>query len=656
MGDAARTNGRPRLSDAEIDAIAERLRGGQYLDDNLHERLFRQPKEAELLYAGKASKGQVLAYTMAVPLQTLKTFGEDDEAWTNKLVFGDNLQVLKTLLEMKERGELRNADGSPGIRLCYIDPPFATLREFGGTQGQQAYRDKIEGAQFIEFLRKRLIFIRELLSDDGTLFVHLDPKKGHYIKIILDEIFSGHFRNELIWWYWNKLQGNINRFPSNHDCIYVYSRTTQPYFKELMEEREEISRLIKRVWDPKKKKLVNAKGPDGKVIYYEKDDRRVDDVWRHSMLQPADRTEWVDYPTQKPEVLLDLVIESSSNEGDLVLDCFVGSGTTAVAAERLGRRWIVVDSGKLAIYMTQRRLLQLTEGRGRRKALPSRRPFELCTAGLYENDLLETLPYKKYEEFCLELFGCRPDAYTIGGIPMAGSRKGGPVHFFPFHKVDAVMGREYIDSVHKRLKSKVSGAIYLVAPFSACDPGLFENVIPLDENIYFILRVPYSVIAALHGRDFQLPPQACSEDEVNDALDSFGFDFVQPPELEVTYRRTRERLKAEIKTFARGGLDPDEFDGLEDQGRGDLAMVMIDAKYDGNFRLTEHHYGDDLEAADWKFEIARIGAGKEAMIIYMDTHGNERREVVTFDPPKRAPRRSSRARRTTRKTGAKTRA
>jgi DNA modification methylase len=636
MTDERANSGVPPLTDAEINAIACRLRQGQFLDDHYRERLFREPKEAELAYAGKGSKGEILAETMAVPLQALKRFGDNGEEWTNKLVFGDNLQVLKTLLEMKERGELRNADGSPGFRLCYIDPPFATLREFGGKKGQQAYRDKIEGAQFIEFLRKRLVFIRELLADDGTLFVHLDPKKGHYIKVVLDEIFSGHFRNEIIWWYWNKLQGNINRFPSNHDCIYVYSRTDKPYFQELMEERDDVQRLIKRVWDGKKKKLVNAKGPGGKVIYYEKDDRRIDDVWRLSMLQPADKTEVVDYPTQKPEALLDLVMESSTKEGDLVLDCFVGSGTTAVVAERRGRRWIAVDSGKLAIYTSQRRLLELTEGRGRNKAMESVEPFELCTAGLYENQLLEKLPYTDYERFCLELFGCRAEAHEIAGIPMAGTRKGGLVHFFPFMRIDAVMGRRYIEDLHDRLKSKVSGAVYVVVPVSACDPGLFEDVIRLDENVYFVLRVPYSVIEALHGRDFKVPPQPSSLAEVNDALDSFGFDFVQPPEVEVSYRRTQKALKVSVTSFARGGLDPDDFSELPDQGRGDLAMVMIDSSYDGQvFRLTDHLFGAELAESEWQFAIERKRGDKEVMLSFMDTHGNERREIVSF-APKRA--------------------
>src|SRR5205085_8213724 len=127
------------------------------------------------------------------------------------------------------------------------------------------------------------------------------------------------------------------------DNIYVYGKGPGTYFQALMEEREELATLIKRVWDQKKGKLVNAKGPDGKVLYIEKEDKRVDDVWRLSMLQPADRKERVDYPTQKPLALLHIMLDASSKPGDFVLDAFVGSGTAAVAAERMGRRWVAID-------------------------------------------------------------------------------------------------------------------------------------------------------------------------------------------------------------------------------------------------------------------------------------------------------------------------
>jgi DNA modification methylase len=620
----------PELTDAEINAIADRLRKGEFLDDQYRDRLFRAPKEYELTYAGKESRGSILAGSMAVPLQTIRRFGDPGDGWANKLVFGDNLQVLKTLVDMKGRGELNNADGTPGVRLCYIDPPFATRQEFRGKQDERAYADKVVGARFVEFLRKRLVLIAELLSDDGTIYVHLDPKKGHYIKVVLDEIFGeNNFRNEIIWWYYNKMQGNIGRFPSNHDCIYVYSRQSRPVFNTIYEERDEVTRLIKRAWDKDKQRLVNAKGPDGKVLYIDRDDKRVDDVWRLSMLQPADRTEEVLYPTQKPKTLLSLIVEASSKPGDLVLDCFAGSGTTALAADELDRRWIAVDSGKFAIYMAQRRLISNKVGRGKTAKLAPHKPFELCMAGLYDNDLLERLSFGEFEAFCLDLFGCRPRAHSIAEVPMSGTRKGAPVHFFPHDKTDALMGREYVESLADRLGERVSGSVCVVAPTAACDPGLFEDVIQIGKVSFFILRVPYSVIEALHDRRFEYLGQPRSAEEVNDPLDAYGFDFMQLPEVAWNAESCGEAVVVRIRTFVRGGLDPDDLDELPDAGREDLAMVMVDADYDGEvFRMSHWQFADELKKSDWSLSVPKSACGGQMVVVFLDTHGNERREIL----------------------------
>ncbi len=120
-------------------------------------------REYELGFYGKKSEEQILADTMAVPFQPVSTFGKNGVDWHNKLIFGDNLQVMKTLLQMKEREELANADGTLGVRLVYIDPPFATKKEFRGSQDQKAYQDKIAGADFLEFLRERLVVLKNLL-------------------------------------------------------------------------------------------------------------------------------------------------------------------------------------------------------------------------------------------------------------------------------------------------------------------------------------------------------------------------------------------------------------------------------------------------------------------------------------------------------------
>jgi len=310
------------LNEETRDRILDLLKKGQPLPEEYEDELFSATKrEYELRYAGKRREEEILNDTISVPFQAIRHFGKPTNDWANMLIFGDNLPALKHLLKLKREGKLRNPDGSDGVKLVYIDPPFATKQEFRGNQGQQAYQDKVAGAEFIEFLRKRLVFIRELLTDDGAIYVHLDSKKSHYIKIVLDEVFgSQNFRNEIIWYYYNKMQGNINRFASNHDVILWYTKSDVFIFEKQTEERDEPVRQLKRVWDKKEQKLVNAKNENGNVIYIESTEKTVDDVWRISMLQPAGRDEPMRYPTQKPERLLERVIRASSKEGDIVLD------------------------------------------------------------------------------------------------------------------------------------------------------------------------------------------------------------------------------------------------------------------------------------------------------------------------------------------------
>ena len=177
------------------------MRRGEELPREWERELFPpERREYELVYFGKEREEDVIADTMAVPLQPVRTFGKVGDTWNNLLILGDNLQVLKRLLEEKNAGKLVNSDGTPGVRLVYIDPPFATQREFRGTQDQKAYMDKIVGAQFLEFLRKRLILLRELLASNGSIYVHLDSRKVHYVKVLMDEIFGEErFQSEIIW-------------------------------------------------------------------------------------------------------------------------------------------------------------------------------------------------------------------------------------------------------------------------------------------------------------------------------------------------------------------------------------------------------------------------------------------------------------------------
>lgn len=169
------------MTPEEKQELIRLLQAGEEISPEWARVLFPPEKrEYELVYHGKDREEDIIADTLAVPLQPVRTFGKNGgNGWQNMLIFGDNLQVMKTLLEMKKAGKLCNADGTSGVRLVYIDPPFATKQEFEGGQDQKAYRDKIIGVEFLEFLRSRLIFMRELLADNGHIFVHVDYRKGH---------------------------------------------------------------------------------------------------------------------------------------------------------------------------------------------------------------------------------------------------------------------------------------------------------------------------------------------------------------------------------------------------------------------------------------------------------------------------------------------
>ena len=149
------------------------------------------------------------------------------------LIFGDNLQVLKRLLQMKEKGKLKNADGTPGVRLIYIDPPFGTGDEYSISKGASAYSAKTMGAKFIEFLRKRLIFLREILAHDGSIYVRIDYHFGHYIKSIMDEIFGmENFQNEIVINRFKRQLSDITRYNVATDSFFYYTISSESVFNQ----------------------------------------------------------------------------------------------------------------------------------------------------------------------------------------------------------------------------------------------------------------------------------------------------------------------------------------------------------------------------------------------------------------------------------------
>lgn len=629
------------------------LASGEELSPEWARILFPPEKrEYELVYHGKEREEDIIANTLAVPLQPVRTFNKNGVEWHNKLIFGDNLQAMKTLLEMKRRGELCNADGTPGVRLIYIDPPFATKQEFRGSQDQKAYQDKIAGAEFVEFLRRRLILIRELLSDDGVAYVHLDYRKAHYAKIVLDEVFGeNNFLNEVIWHY-KRWPTPAREWQKMHDSLFAYTkRKGRHVFNRMFGERTEET---KKRW--KDSRIIASHDDTGARIPSDSanilsEGAPLDDVWDISIIAPVAH-ERVSYPTQKPEALLSRVIKGSSNAGDLVLDAFAGSGTTCAVAEKLGRRWVGIDCGKLAIYTIQKRMLNLKAEIGNRGRAHKAKPFTLFNAGLYDFARLKELPWEDWRRFALTLFGCQDAPERIGGIQFDGTLKACPVQVFDHRKqAGATVTEETLRSIHEAAGSKIGTRMFIIAPAMAF--GFQQDYIQIGEVRYYALRVPYSIIHELHQRDFLALKQPTDEMAVNDTVDAVGFDFIRSPELEYTVGRGNPEGELLEEAFIR--IDNFHSEAVVRKpmqklgNRETLSMVMLDYDYDASadvFDLDEVFYANAIEAADWEVRFPANRLTDKLMVVFVDIYGNEARVVIPgseFSPAKPSKRKPAAA-------------
>jgi DNA modification methylase len=304
----------------------------------------------ELRWAGK----RPFKSTQYFPAQKKESYGDPTDGWWNQIFWGDNLQVMSHLLR-DYRGK---------VDLIYLDPPFDSKADYKkkiGLKGVNTFTDRssFEESQyadiwtsdgFLQWLYERIILCKEFLREGGSIFIHCDWHKSHQIRNILDEVFTPTgFVNEIIWHYYNKMQGNINKFAGNHDVIFWYKSGGEPKFNKIREKRDKPVQQIKREWSSATQSLVNAKDENGNVIYINSTHRTIDDVWRMSMLQPADKVEPTGYPTQKPEQLVARVIKAASDPGDLIFDPFMGSGTTQAVAMKLGRRFLGSDINLAAV-------------------------------------------------------------------------------------------------------------------------------------------------------------------------------------------------------------------------------------------------------------------------------------------------------------------
>lgn len=575
-----------------------------------YERILFPPerREYELTYFGKESEEEILSKTLSSPFQEDRTFGTENEGWLNKLVFGDNLQILKHLVELKQSGHLCNSDGTPGARLIYIDPPFSSKQDFGSND-QRAYSDKMKGADFLEWLRKRLILLKETLSDNGSIFIHLDWHKEHYIKVLADEIFGeGNFCNEIVWYYrrWN-IAGKY--FARNHDVILWYAKNKgQHVFNQMYIPKSEKSSAQGKAW----KSVI---GEDGRRHSVQTEEKTkgvpMPDTWEISMINPVAK-ERTGYPTQKPEALLSRIIKAASNKGDIVLDSFGGSGTTAAVSEKLGRRWITADISKLAIYTIQKRILNIRNHTG----------FCVYNAGLYDNDRLNKFPTNEWKNFAMSLWDIQPEKNIIKGITFDGVKDGNYVKVYsPDNKTISI---DTIAELNLRLNQSAGSEVFIVAPRGRF--SFFEDELDGDGawgTIFTMLRIPYS-ISQKFTENFKILKQANDGDSLNDAIDAVGFDFIRAPKVEFKIYKNKlliNKFEAESKIKGLSTL----------HGFEALSMILIDFSYDNKvFSFDKVIYQCDFENVGKQY-IAKFDSNKinnKAMLIFIDKYGNEYRTTV----------------------------
>ena len=298
--------------------------------------------------------------TQYYPAQLRESYGEEQNGWINKIFWGDNLQVMSHLMK----------EFCGKIDLIYIDPPFASDTDYkrkirvknqAVTTDNLSFEEKQYGDiwnndEYLQFMFERLLIMKHLLSDKGTIFVHCDWRVCSYMRILLDEVFGKeNFLNEIIWNYSGGRIGH-NFFGRKHDNIYWYAKQygNQTFNYDAVRQEYAASTLARNRY--------KNNGSSERVLDYKPNEegKFPEDVWTISIINPFAK-ERLDYPTQKPERLIGDIIKAASNPGDIVFDCFMGSGTTQAVAMKLGRRFIGADINLGAIQTTTKRLLAVAE-------------------------------------------------------------------------------------------------------------------------------------------------------------------------------------------------------------------------------------------------------------------------------------------------------
>ena len=405
------------LSQQERDLIANLIRDRKPVPARYIPSIADSPLKAELIWPGKTTLGE----NTVLPFQSIEHIdeprkgtsqqfdlfsiseatGRQSGGWTNKLIWGDNSFVLSSLVYGPLRREI---DDAGGLKLIYIDPPFDVGSDFSmdievgddsvlkkpSVVEEVAYRDTWGRGldSYLSMIYSRLSLMHSLLSDDGSIYLQCDWRVVSTVRLLMDEIFGvGNFRREIIWNRGNPSGGKAaaNNYIHSHDTIlyytksenFIFNKLYEPYTQEYINER-----FTHDDNDGKGRFRLQGSGANLRKQYLsESKGKAVTSVWDLPDINVMAK-ERLNYPTQKPEYLIERIVTASSNQGDLIADFFCGSGTTLAVGEKLGRKWIGADLGRFAVHTSRKRLISIQ--RESSKAGQAFRAFEILNLGGYE--------------------------------------------------------------------------------------------------------------------------------------------------------------------------------------------------------------------------------------------------------------------------------
>ena len=428
-----------------------------------------------------------------------KTKRNDD--FRNQLIWGDNKVVMASLLP-EFRGK---------VNLIYADPPFNVGANFEmevpiGEKSEKIDKDQsaLEAVaycdiwgkgtdSYLHFMYERLTLMRDLLAEDGSIYLHCDPTMSHYLKLLMDEVFGeDNFRNEIVWHYTGGGRSKTY-FSRKHDVILWYARSIDNYCFNMDDVRV-----------PYKETSGYARGgivsQSGKKYMPHPKGTPVDDVWEIPIVNPMSE-ERLGYPTQKPLVLLERVLKASSNEGDIVLDPFCGSGTTGAAAENLGRKWIMSDLGRFAIHTTRKRMIDLQ--RDLHTSEKPYRSFDVYNVGRYERQWWQKEQLNgaesEHRRVVLELFGAEILPPSNQPIPFIHGFKNG--NYCYVASIDTIFGREEAEEIAAalaNLEGDNKGIYCLAWEFEMALHQTVESIKAEHDITIHLIRIPREVMEKNH--------------------------------------------------------------------------------------------------------------------------------------------------------------